>query len=145
MKILSKLLVLLLAITLASSIPGSATYTAITAVSSLDNENDFARAPSTWATLLGNGSVNSYAWPNGYDVIVGFNYTSSTNTTQDHFDIMQGDGFRASIGNFTITAPTAGVYWIGPLESARFKNSTGNLQISSGYMTGKVAIIKVRR
>lgn len=126
----------------------SATYTAITAVSSLDNENDYARAAGTWATLLGNGSVNYYAWPDGYDVIVGFNFTSSYNTTLDHFEIMKGTGahnFRGSIGNYTYNAPSAGVVWIGPLESARFKNATGYLQISSGYMVGKLALIKVKR
>jgi hypothetical protein len=125
------------------------TYTAITAVSSLDSENDFARAPGSWNTLLSNGSINYYDWPDGYDVlIVGFNFTSSYNTTLDYFDIIAGDNppaFRASIGNYSFDAPTpAGVYWFGPLESARFKNSTGYLQISSGYMVGKLAIMKVK-
>jgi hypothetical protein len=123
-----------------------ATYTAISAVSSLDSQNDYARAPSAWSSLLGNGSVNYYDWPEGYDLIVGFNFTSSYNTTLDYFDIMAGDGaqaFRASIGNYSFDAPTAGVYWFGPLESARFMNSTGYLQISSGYMVGKLAVLKV--
>jgi len=126
----------------------SATYTAISAVSSLDNDNDYARAPGTWTTLTTNGSINYYAWPDGYDsLIVGLNFTSSYNTTLDYFDIIAGDNppaFRSAIGNYSFDSPTAGVYWFGPLESARFKNATGYLQISSGYMVGKLAILKVK-
>lgn len=141
-KILSFLLAMLLLAGMAS-----ATYTAISAVSSLDGENDYALAPGSWNTLLGNGSVNYYAWPDGYDLILGLNYTSSDNTTLDYFDIMAGDNppaFRASIGNYSYDAPDAGVIWFGPLESARFKNATGYLQVSSGYMNGKLAVLKVK-
>lgn len=124
-----------------------ATYTAITKVVSLDAQNDYARAPASWDTLLGNGSVNYYDWPEGYDLMVGFNFTSSYNTTRDYFDIMAdtdaAHAFRASIGNYSFDAPSAGVYWFGPLESARFKNSTGYLEISSGYMVGKLSVLKV--
>lgn len=126
----------------------SATYTAISAASSLDSDNDYVRAPASWTTLATNGSYNYYAWPDGYDtLILGFNFTSSYNTTLDYFDIVAGDNppaFRASIGNYSFDAPSAGVYWFGPLESARFKNSTGYLQVSSGYMVGKLAILKVK-
>jgi hypothetical protein len=126
----------------------SATYTAISAVSSLDGDNDYAFAPGSWSTLLGNGSVNYYEWPEGYDVLVlGLNFTSSYNTTLDYFDIIAGDtppAFRSSIGNYSYDAPGAGVVWIGPLESARFKNETGYLQVSSGYMVGKLMIMKVK-
>lgn len=124
----------------------SATYTAISKVVSLDNENDYASAPASWDTLLGNGSVNYYAWPEGYDLIIGLNCTSFSNTSVDYFSIMAGDGahaFRSSIGNLTLTDRVAGVTWIGPLESARFMNTTGYLEISSGYITGKVAVLKV--
>lgn len=124
----------------------SAAYTAISNVVSLDNENDYASAPASWDTLLGNGSVNYYAWPEGYDLIIGLNCTSFSNTSVDYFSIMAGDGahaFRSSIGNLTLTDRVAGVTWIGPLESARFMNTTGYLEISSGYITGKVAVLKV--
>jgi hypothetical protein len=141
-KILSFLFAMLLTFDMAS-----ATYTAISAAS-LDGENDYARAVGTWTTLAANGSYNYYQWPDGYDtLILGFNFTSSYNTTLDYFDIMAGDNppaFRASIGNYSFDAPSAGVYWFGPLESARFKNSTGYLQVSSGYMVGKLAILKVK-
>jgi len=123
-----------------------ATYTAISAVSSLDAQNDYANAPAAWTTLAANGSINYYDWPEGYDLIVGLNCTSFTNTSLDYFSIMAGDGahaFRSSIGNLTLTDRVAGVTWIGPLESARFMNSTGYLEISSGYITGEVAVLKV--
>ena len=123
-----------------------ATYTAISAVSSLDAQNDYANAPAAWTTLAANGSINYYDWPEGYDLIVGLNCTSFTSTSLDYFSIMAGDGahaFRSSIGNLTLTDRSAGVTWIGPLESARFMNATGYLEISSGYITGKVAILKV--
>lgn len=141
-KILHSLLALALLVGMAS-----ATYTAISA-SSLDSDNDYARGVGTWTTLATNGSINYYAWPDGYDkLIVGFNFTSTYNSTRDYFDIMAGDNppaFRSSIGNYSYDAPTAGVIWFGPLESARFKNETGYLQISSGYMVGKLAILKVK-
>ncbi len=145
---MKKILYSLLALAMIVGIASSVTYTAISAVTSLDGENDFARAPGSWSTLLSNGSINYYDWPDGYDLVIGFNFTSSYNTTLDYFDIMAGDNppaFRASIGNYSFDAPTpAGVYMLGPLESARFKNSTGYLQISSGYMVGKVSVLKVK-
>lgn len=64
-KILATLLMLMLLTGAAS-----ATYTAISKVVSLDNENDYASVPASWDTLLGNGSVNFYAWPGGYDLIL---------------------------------------------------------------------------
>lgn len=124
----------------------SATYTAISAVSSLDTQNDYASAPAAWTTLAANGSINYYDWPEGYDLIIGLNCTSFSSTSVDYFSIMAGDGahaFRSSIGNLTLTDRVAGVTWIGPLESARFMNTTGYLEISSGYITGKVAVLKV--
>ena len=47
----------------------SATYTAISAVSSLDAPNDYASAPNAWTTLAANGSINYYDWPEGYDPV----------------------------------------------------------------------------
>jgi hypothetical protein len=62
---------------------------------------------------------------------------------------MAGDNppaFRSDIGNLTISNWTDGrneVRFIGPLESARFMNSTGYLQVSSKNLTGKLAVLKV--
>jgi hypothetical protein len=124
----------------------SATYTAISAVSSLDEPNDYVKAPTAWTVLAQNGSINYYDWPEGYDLIIGLNYTSSTNSMLDYFSIMAGDNppaFRSSIGNQTYSTLTAGTYWFGPLESARFKNSTGYLELSGYHITGTVAVMKV--
>lgn len=124
----------------------SAAYTAISKVVSLDNENDYASAPS-WDTLLGNGSVNYYAWPGGYDLILMVNVTGVKAT--NYLNVMAGDNppaFRSDIGNLTISNWTDGgneVRFIGPLESARFMNSTGYLQVSSKNLTGKLAVLKV--
>jgi hypothetical protein len=125
----------------------SATYTAISKVVSLDNENDYASAPASWDTLLGNGSVNFYAWPGGYDLILMVNVTGVKAT--NYLNVMAGDNppaFRSDIGNLTISTWTDGgneVRFIGPLESARFMNSTGYLQVSSKNLTGKLAVLKV--
>lgn len=142
-KIFAFLLMLML---LAGS--ASATYTMISKVVSLDNENDYASAPASWDTLLGNGSVNFYEWPDGYDLFLMANVTGVK--TQNYLSIIAGDNppaFRSDIGNLTISAWTDGrneVRFIGPLESARFMNSTGYLQVSSLNLTGKVAILKVK-
>jgi hypothetical protein len=126
----------------------SATYTVISKVVSLDNENDYASAPASWDTLLGNGSVNFYDWPDGYDLFLMANVTGVKTT--NYLSIIAGDNppaFRSDIGNLTISTWTDGgneVRFIGPLESARFMNSTGYLQVSSLNLTGKVAILKVK-
>jgi len=144
---MKRIFAILIALTLLVG-AASAAYTAISAVSSLDAENDYARAPGTWTNLAANGSINYYDWPDGYELILGLNYTSTTNAAADYFSIMAGDGahaFRSSIGNLTYSSLSPGVYWFGPLESARFMNATGYLELSSGYITGKVAVIKVKR
>lgn len=126
----------------------SATYTVISKVVSLDNENDYASAPASWDTLLGNGSVNFYDWPDGYDLFLMVNVTGVK--TANYLSIIAGDNppaFRSDLGNLTISTWTDGgneVRFIGPLESARFMNSTGYLQVSSLNLTGKVAILKVK-
>ncbi len=125
----------------------SATYTVISKVVSLDNENDYASAPASWDTLLGNGSVNYYDWPDGYDLFLMVNVTGVK--TANYLSIIAGDNppaFRSDLGNLTISTWTDGgneVRFIGPLESARFMNSTGYLQVSSKNLTGKLAVLKV--
>ncbi len=141
-KIFAFLLMLML---LAGS--ASATYTVISKVVSLDNENDYASAPASWDTLLGNGSVNYYDWPDGYDLFLMVNVTGVK--TANYLSIIAGDNppaFRSDLGNLTISTWTDGgneVRFIGPLESARFMNSTGYLQVSSKNLTGKLAVLKV--
>ena len=126
----------------------SATYSAITAVSTLDNLNDYASAPTAWTALAGNDSINYYAWPAGYDLILAVNVTGVLTT--NYLSVMAGDNppaFRSGMGNLTIAGWTDGsdeVRFIGPLESARFMNDTGYLEISSLNLTGKLAVLKTR-
>lgn len=140
------LLILFLALMLSMGMAGAA-YTAITAVSNLDTQNDYASAPAAWTALAANGSINYYDWPEGYDLILLANVTGVLAT--NYLSIMAGDGahaFRSSIGNKTISTWTDGaneVRFIGPLESARFMNATGYLEVSSYNLTGKVAVLKV--
>jgi len=125
-----------------------ATDTAITAAVALDDYNDYASAPSGWTTLNGNGSINSYVWPAGYELILMANVTGILD--DNYLSIIAGDNppaFRSMLGNMTISDWTDGgneVRYIGPLESARFINDTGYLTISSLNLTGKVAILKVK-
>jgi hypothetical protein len=125
----------------------SATYTAISAISSLDGLNDYAAAPTSWTTLAGNESINYIEWPAGYDLIIGVNCTA--NLTTNYLSIMSGDNppaFRESIGNLTLTgwsSASSAVKWIGPLESARFMNATGYLQVSSYNIGGTIMALKV--
>lgn len=131
-----------------SGMASAITITPIAAVSSLDDYNDYASAPASWTTLQGNGSYNNYAWPAGYDLIIMANVTGVLDT--NYLSIMAGDNppaFRAGIGNMTISGWTDGgneVRLIGPLESARFMNNTGYLEISSLNLTGKLAVLKVK-
>ena len=125
----------------------SATYSAISAVSNLDDLNDYDSAPTSWTSLAGNGSINYIAWPDGYDLILMTNVTGVLAT--NYLSVMSGDNppaFRSGIGNLTISGWTDAadeVRFIGPLESARFMNNTGYLEISSLNLTGKVAVLKV--
>lgn len=142
-KILS---IIFLALLISMGLAG-ATYTAISATMSLDEQNDAATAPGSWTTLAGNGSINYYDWPEGYDLFLLANVTGVLST--NYLSIMAGDGahaFRASVGNKTVSGWTDGgseVRLFGPLESARFMNESGYLEVSSKNLTGKVAVLKV--
>jgi hypothetical protein len=139
-----KFLILFIALFLIGQ--ASATYTAISAAVNLGNANDVEAFPTAWTTLAGNGSINYYAWPAQSDLYLLVNVTGILTT--NYLSVMAGDNppaFRASLGNLTTSGWTDAAYEtriIGPLESARFKNSTGYLEISSYNLTGKVAVIK---
>ncbi len=128
----------------------SAGYTTISAAVALDSINDAEEFPTAWTTLAGNGSINQYAWPGGYDLFLLVNVTGvQSSGTVNYLSVMAGDNppaFRSGIGNLTVSGWTDAqneVRIIGPLESARFINNTGYLQVSSYNLTGKVAILKV--
>jgi len=136
-KILSILFVLLMLGMMADAV----TYTTITGTTTAGT---YTAAPASWVTLQGNGSIDNLLWPDGYDVLIGVNVTGSKTT--NFISIIAGDNppaFRSAIGNLTYTTPGLGVKWFGPLESARFKNTTGYLRVGSKNLTGTVSFIKV--
>jgi hypothetical protein len=126
-----------------------ATYTTLTPSAPTENAAARFSPPATmWATLLGNGSICNFLMEGGYQYLVMVNVTGviAGNPTLKYVNIMAGDNppaLRSSIGNLSLTSETAGVYRFGPLESARFKNSTGYCQIGSKNLTGTIAVLKI--
>lgn len=128
----------------------SAAYTTMTPVS-LTDPNDWSRMTAAWTTILGNGSTCNFAVDGAYDYFLLVNVTSwdVTDPTVDVLNIMAGDNppaFRSGIGNMTLTMDDmlgAGTVIVGPLESARFMNSTGYINIGSYMVTGKMTVLEV--
>lgn len=128
----------------------SATYTTMTPVT-LDTPNDWGRMTAAWTAIAGNGSTCNFAVSGGYDYYLLANITSwdVSDLTLDYLSIMAGDNppaFRAGIGNMTLTMDDmvgAGTVIIGPLESARFTNETGYINIGSYMVTGKMTVLKL--
>ena len=128
----------------------SATYTTMTPVS-MDGQNDWGRMTAAWTAIAGNGSTCNFAVDGVSKYLLLVNITSwdVSDLTDDVLNIMAGDNppaFRAGIGNMTLTMDDmlgAGTVIVGPLESARFMNSTGYINIGSYMVTGKMTVIKV--
>jgi hypothetical protein len=144
-----KILLSLLAAMLLLGLAG-ATYTTMTPVS-LTDPNDWSRMSAAWTNIAGNGSTCNFAVDGAYDYFLLVNVTSwdVTDPTVDVLNVMAGDNppaFRSGIGNLTLTMDDmlgAGTVIVGPLESARFLNSTGYINVGSYMVTGKMAILKV--
>ena len=144
-KIFATLLMLVLLVGAAS-----ATYTTMTPVS-LDGQNDWGRMTAAWTNISGNGSTCNFAVDgvSKYLLLVNITSWNSTDPTVDVLNIMAGDNppaFRSGIGNMTLTMDDmlgAGTVIVGPLESARFMNSTGYINIGSYMVTGKMTVVKV--
>lgn len=128
----------------------SATYTTMTPVS-LTEQNDWGRMTASWTSIAGNGSTCNFAVSGGYDYYLLANITSwdVTDLTVDYLSIMAGDNppaFRSDIGNMTLTMDDmlgAGTVIVGPLESGRFMNESGYINIGSYMVTGKMTVLKV--
>lgn len=128
----------------------SATYTTMTPVS-MDGQNDWSRMTAAWTTITGNGSTCNFAVDGVSKYLLLVNITSwdVTDPTVDILSVMAGDNppaFRSGIGNMTLTMDDmlgAGTVVVGPLESARFMNSTGYINIGSYMVTGKMTVVKV--
>lgn len=128
----------------------SATYTTMTPVS-MDGQNDWGRMTAAWTAIAGNGSTCNFAVDGVSKYLLLVNITSwdVTDKSVDILNVMAGDNppaFRSDIGNLTLTMNNmvgAGTVVVGPLESARFMNSTGYINIGSYMVTGKMTVIKV--
>jgi hypothetical protein len=142
MKIFSVLLALMLLVGLSV-----ATYTPITAVKTLDSQNDYAFAPSAWTTLATSTNYNNVLYDAGYVYIVGVNVTVVG--TSPKFNVIAGSNppaFRSGIGNKAYDLTNNTVHWFGPLESARFLNGTGYFNFgTTNVTTGKIMVLKVVR
>ncbi len=128
----------------------SASYTTMTPVS-LDSQNDWGRMTAAWTTISGNGSTCNFAVDGVSTYLLLVNITSwdITDPTVDVLDVMAGDNppaFRSGIGNLTLPMDDmlgAGTVVVGPLESARFMNETGYINIGSYMVTGKMTVLEV--
>lgn len=143
---MKKLLTILLAVALLIGMAG-ATYTAVSAVKTLDDLNDYTAAPGSWTSIATSTSYNYIAYDGNYNYIVGVNVTAVG--TSPKFNVIHGTNppaFRASLGNLAYSLTNNTVQWFGPLESARFLNSTGYFQFSTtNVTTGKITVLKVHK
>jgi hypothetical protein len=142
---MKKILSILFALVMIVGMAG-ATYSAVSAVVTLDELNDYTVAPAAWTSIATSTNYNYVAYDGSYDYIIGVNVTVVG--TSPTFNIEQGTNppaFRSSIGDKSYTLTNNTVRWFGPLESARFVNSTGYLQFSTtNVTTGKIMVLKVK-
>jgi hypothetical protein len=123
-----------------------ATDTAITAVTSLDGENDYATGLTSQAAPTGSNTAY-LAWDGNYEYFVAINTTACG--TAPTLNILAGHNppaFRASLGNKAYSLTNCSPMIVGPLESARFFNETGYLKLSTtNVTTGVISVLKVMR
>ncbi|MDD4478564.1 MAG: hypothetical protein PHD64_05895 [Mesotoga sp.] len=144
-----QILVLFIALVALMIGSASATYTTMTPVT-MDSPNDWGRMTASWTAIAGNGSTCNFAVDGSYDYFLLVNITSwdVTDATLDYLSVMAGDNppaFRSDIGNMTLTMDDmlgAGTVIVGPLESARFMNSTGYINIGSYMIDGYMTVLK---
>ncbi len=138
------ILFILFVILLALTSMAAASYTTISAVTTLDSDNDNVLAPSAWTTLATGSNYNQLAFDGAYKYVIGVNVTAVGDSPK--FNIEHGDFFRSSIGDASYALTNNTVQYFGPLESARFLNSTGYLTFSTtNVTTGKIMVLKVLR
>ena len=124
----------------------SATYSAVSSVNSLDSENDYA-TETYWGSAPTSTNYAYVVADTGYRYLVGINATSVG--TSPKLNIIAGTNppaFRASLGNYALSLTANRTLWFGPLENARFLNSSGYYQFTTtNVTTAKMVILKVKR
>lgn len=123
-----------------------ATDTAITAVTTLTGENSYASMP-TWQAAPTSTNTVYIAYDSAYRYFISMNTTVSG--TSPKLNILAGNNppaFRSGIGNLAISLTNLTLKTVGPLESARFVNTTGFMKFSTtNVTTGKIWVLKVKR
>lgn len=123
------------------------TYTEITAVKTLGSQNSYTLAPGAWTALATGSNVNYIVANTGYDYIVGVNVTAVG--VSPKLNVKAGNNppaFRSGLGDKAYSLTNGTVMWIGPLQSARFLNSTGYYQFTTtNVTTGTIMVLKVVR
>jgi hypothetical protein len=144
MKFLSFILVVMLLIGVVA-----ATDTAITAVTTLSGQNSYSTDVKigSWQSLPASTNTVSLLYDGAYNYLVAVNSTSVGTTPT--FNVVAGNNppsFRSGIGNLAVSLTVNTPRLIGPLESARFINTTGYLKFSTtNVTTGTFRVIKVKR
>jgi hypothetical protein len=123
-----------------------ATDTAITAVTTLTGENSYAAMP-TWQAAPTSTNTVYIAYDSLYRYFISINVTAVG--TSPKLNIESGNNppaWRSGIGDLAISLTNNTLMTVGPLESARFVNTTGYLKFSTtNVTTGKIWILKVKR
>lgn len=139
-------LILLLALSLSLIATATATDTAITAITTLTGENSYAAMPNWQAAPTSTNTVY-IAYDSLYRYFVSINVTVAG--TSPKLNVLAGNNppaWRSGIGNLSISLTNNTLKTIGPLESARFVNTTGYLKFSTtNVTTGKIWVLKVKR
>lgn len=144
MRNLSVILVVLLLIGAAV-----ATDTAITAVTTLTGQNNYQTDVKigSWQSLPTGSNTVYIAYDGSYNYLIAVNTTSVGTTPL--FNILAGNNppsFRSGIGALAVSLTVNTPRLIGPLESARFVNTTGYLKFSTtNVTTGTFRMIKIKR
>jgi hypothetical protein len=134
------------ALLLAGMAEVQATDTALTAAGTLTGENSYVTT-AYWSAAPTSTNTKYIAYDSAYMYFVIINAT--TVGTSPKLNILAGNNppaFRAEIGNLAIPLTVNRSVLCGPLESARFLNTTKYLKFSTtNVTTATMVILKVLR
>lgn len=69
--------------------------------------------------------------------------TTATNTSGINVTVEAGDFWRAGLGNATFALPVNQSFVLGPFESARFKQSNGQLLVDVNATRGNIIAVRL--